>query len=70
MQRLVLVDSTGLDALEQMYRTLQRDGIALVLANVNEQPLALMRSTGFETLLGSENIVPNMAAALTASPPA
>jgi SulP family sulfate permease len=56
MQRLVLVDSSGLDALEQMYRTLQRRGIALMLTNVNDQPLQLMRSTGFEALLGRENI--------------
>jgi SulP family sulfate permease len=64
MQRLVLLDSSGLDALEQMYRTLQRQGTALVLANVNEQPLALMRSTGFEAVLGAEHIVPHLAAAL------
>jgi SulP family sulfate permease len=63
MQRLVLMDSSGLDALQQMHRTLQRSGIALVLANVNEQPLALMRSTGFEAALGSENIVPTLAEA-------
>ena len=56
MQRLVLVDSSGLDALEQMYRTLQRRGIALMLTSVNDQPLQLMRSTGFEALLGIENI--------------
>ncbi len=64
MQRLVLMDSSGLDALEQMHRTLQRQGIGVVLANVNEQPLALMRSTGFELALGAENIVPTVAAAL------
>ena len=64
MQRLVLMDSSGLDALEQMFRTLKRQGTGLVLANVNEQPLALMRSVGFETLLGAENIVPSIAAAL------
>jgi SulP family sulfate permease len=63
MQRLVLMDSSGLDALQQMHRTLQRQGTGLVLAKVNDQPLALMRSTGFEALLGSEHIVPSMAAA-------
>ena len=63
MQRLVLMDSSGLDALEQMYRTLQRQGTGLVLANVNEQPLTLMRSTGFEAVLGAEHIVPTVAAA-------
>ena len=70
MQRLVLMDSSGLDALQQMHGTLQRMGIALVLANVNEQPLALMRSTGFELALGSENIVPTLAEATLARSPA
>jgi len=64
MQRLVLMDSSGLDALEQMHRTLQRQGIALVLANVNEQPLSLMRRTGFEAVLGADQIVPTVSAAL------
>ena len=63
MQRLVLMDSSGLDAMEQMHRTLKRQGIALVLANVNEQPLATVRRSGFEAALGAENIVPNVAAA-------
>ncbi|MDE2147537.1 MAG: STAS domain-containing protein [Burkholderiales bacterium] len=68
MQRLVLMDSSGLDALAQLQRTLQRQGVALVLADVNEQPLALMRKTGFEAVLGAENIVPSLAAALDAGP--
>jgi SulP family sulfate permease len=43
MQRLVLMDSSGLDALEQMHRALQGQGTALCLAQVNEQPPGLMR---------------------------
>jgi len=66
MQRLVLIDSTGLDALEQMVRTLQRQDIRVVLASVNEQPLTMMRSTGFEAMLGADHIVPTVAAALPA----
>jgi sulfate permease, SulP family len=65
-QRLVLMDSSGLDALQQMHRTLKRQGIALVLANVNEQPLALARSTGFADELGMDNIVPTVSDALQA----
>jgi SulP family sulfate permease len=60
MQRLVSMDSTGLDALEQLWRTLQRRPVALVLANVNAQPLSLMRRSGFEALIGPENIVENL----------
>jgi SulP family sulfate permease len=67
MQRLVLMDSSGLDALEQMHRTLQRQHIGLVLANVNEQPMGLMRSTGFEQTLGAEHIVPHLQAAAGSS---
>ena len=35
-----------------------------MLANVNEQPLSLIRRSGFEAVLGAENIVPNLEAAL------
>ncbi len=66
MQRLVSMDTSGLDALEQMWRTLQRQEVALVLANVNAQPLSLMRRGGFEALLGAENIVPQVDDALHA----
>ena len=69
MQRLISMDSSGLDALEQMHRTLVRQGVALVLANVNEQPLSLMRRAGFEAVLGAENIVPNLAAMNEAEEP-
>ena len=65
MQRLVLMDSSGLDALEQMHRTLQRQGTALWLAQVNEQPLAMMRRAGFEQALGAARIVPTVQAALS-----
>jgi SulP family sulfate permease len=65
MQRLVLMDSSGLDALEQMHRTLQRQGTALWLAQVNEQPLSMMRRAGFEQALGAARIVPTVQAALS-----
>ena len=69
MQRLVLLDSSGLDALEQLHRTLKRQEIGLVLANVNDQPLGLMRRSGFEAELGAEHIVPNIAAAMQREAP-
>jgi sulfate permease, SulP family len=61
LQRLVSMDSSGLDALEQLWRALQRQGTALVLANVNAQPMSLMRRSGFEALIGTENIVAGLA---------
>ena len=67
--RLVLLDSTGLDALRQWHRVLQRRDIGLVLANVNEQPLSLIRRSGFEATLGDDAIVPTVAAALDGAEP-
>ena len=64
MNRLISMDSSGLDALQQLHRTLQRQGIALVLANVTEQPLELIHRTGFDAILGAECIVPSVADAL------
>ena len=64
MHRLVLLDTSGLEALQQLHRTLKRREIGLVLANVNEQPLSLMRRSGFEDAIGADAIVPNVAEAM------
>ncbi len=64
MHRLISLDTSGLDALQQLHRTLQARSIALVLANVNEQPLSLMRRSGFEQVIGPEHIVPTVADAV------
>ena len=69
MHRLVMLDTSGLDALEQLHRSLQRAQVALVLANVNEQPLSLMRRSGFEARLGAEHIVPTVADAFPGADP-
>jgi SulP family sulfate permease len=63
MHRLISLDTSGLDALSQLHRKLKKRDIALVLANVNEQPLSLMRRSGFADELGEAAIVPTVAAA-------
>jgi SulP family sulfate permease len=67
MHRLISLDTSGIDALEQLHRALQRRDIALVLAEVNEQPLSLIRRSGFEAHLGAGNIVPTIEAAFDAA---
>jgi SulP family sulfate permease len=54
------MDTSGLEALEQLHATLQRRDVALVLADVNEQPLGLMRRSGFAQHLGEDQIVPGL----------
>lgn len=61
MHRLISLDTSGLDALQHLHTVLGRRGIGLVLANVNEQPMGLVRRSGFEAVLGAENIVPTVA---------
>jgi SulP family sulfate permease len=68
MHRLISMDTSGLDAMQQFYRTLRSRGVALVLANVNEQPLSLIRRSGFEAVLGPEQIVPTVSAAFDDAP--
>ena len=41
---------------------------ALVLANVNEQPLSLIHRSGFEAMLGADAIVPSVAEAAAFGP--
>ena len=60
MHRLVSMDTSGLDALEQLHSALHKRDIALVLASVNPQPLGLIRRSGFEALIGADQIVPSV----------
>ena len=64
MHRLVPIDTSGLDALQQSWRQLQRQNVGLMLARVNEQPPSLMRRSGFEAVIGSERIASGLDAAL------
>ncbi len=68
MHRLISVDTSGLDALQQLHRSFKRAGVALVLAGINPQPLGLIRRSGFEAELGAGQIVPTVDAALRAIP--
>jgi SulP family sulfate permease len=67
MHRLISIDTSGIDAMQQLHRTLQRQGVALVLANVNPQPMGLIRRSGFEAELGVEQVVPTVEAAVRAA---
>lgn len=64
MHRLIAMDTSGLDALEQLQRTLAKRGVALLLAEVNDQPRSLMRRAGFEAHVGEQAIASTLAEAL------
>jgi len=64
MHRLISLDTSGIEALEQLHRTLQRRGVVLRLARINPQPLSLMQRSGFAERLGAGHIVATLAEAL------
>jgi SulP family sulfate permease len=68
MHRMISMDTSGLDALAQLHKDLKKREIALVLANVNEQPMSLMRRSGFVAELGEDAIVPTVADAFADAP--
>lgn len=61
MHRLIVMDTSGTEALRELHRTLAKRGIALVLAHVNAQPLDLLRRSGLAEELGEANLVPSLA---------
>ena len=62
LQRLVQLDTSGLEALRQLHQALQRRSVALLLAEVNEQPLSLMERAGFAAELGEHQFLPKISA--------
>jgi sulfate permease, SulP family len=62
--RMVSMDTSGLDALAQLHRHLQRQGTRLVLDELNEQPLSLVRRADFDAVIGEEAIAPTLDDAL------
>lgn len=64
MHQLVSIDNSGLDALLQLHRALERRSTRLVLCALNEQPLNLLGQSGFDAVLGDANLLPDLASAL------
>ena len=64
MHRLVLIDTSGLDALAQLRRMLARQGVGLLLCDLNEQPLSMVRRAHFDAVLGAENLLADLPSAL------
>ncbi|OYU27156.1 MAG: sodium-independent anion transporter [Burkholderiales bacterium PBB2] len=56
MHQLISMDTSGLDALLQLQRSLQRQGQALLLCGLNEQPASLVRRGGLAEALGPDGI--------------
>ena len=56
MHQTINMDNTGLDALESLQRLISRRGGLMMIAGANEQPLMLMKRSGFVKRLGEDNL--------------
>jgi SulP family sulfate permease len=64
MRRVISMDATGLNALEDLYEKLRKHRKHLVLSVPNAQPREVMENAGFINEIGRENVHPNVTAAL------
>ena len=67
LHQLINLDVTGLDALETIHKSLRKQGSQLILCGANQQPLDLMRRSGFLDRLGTQNCLHNMSDAIARS---
>ena len=64
MRGVPALDSTAMNALQNLVKTCEGKGITLVFSHVNEQPMHVMEKAGFVELVGNENFQSNISAAL------
>ena len=64
VRKVLAMDATGLQALEDLHLKLKRKGKHLILSAPHTQPLAVMINSGFIDRLGEENVCANIGASL------
>lgn len=67
MKSVDLMDTTGVEALLSIFRHLKRSGVNLVLAELQHQPLELLRLSGALEILGMKNIFENFRESIMAT---
>ena len=64
MRKVLAMDATGLNALEDLHDKLRKRGKSLILSGPHSQPLFVMDKAGFVDRLGRENVCAHIDAAL------
>jgi sulfate permease, SulP family len=64
LHNLINIDTTGLDALENLHGLISKNGGRLLMAGTNPQPMSLMQRSGFLKKLGEDNFVDSLDEAL------
>jgi SulP family sulfate permease len=64
LRNMTAIDATGLHALEELCRRLRQSGRTMIACGAREQPSRVLEQTEFLHLIGVENLVANIEAAL------
>jgi SulP family sulfate permease len=64
MRKVLAIDATGLQALQDLHHKLKSKGKHLILSAPHTQPLAMMENAGFIDAIDRENVCPHIAGAL------
>jgi sulfate permease, SulP family len=56
MSQMINIDTTGMEALQTLHESLSKQRTRLLICAVGEQPLSLMRRSGFLSALGSDHV--------------
>jgi SulP family sulfate permease len=64
MHGLLAIDATGLNALEEIYSKLHRNGGCLIISGLHAQPLFAMERSGFIDRIGLPNLCADLDNAL------
>nr|WP_295256598.1 SulP family inorganic anion transporter [uncultured Blautia sp.] len=64
MRSVPALDSTAMNALQNLVKICESKGITLVFSHVNEQPMRVMQKAGFVELVGEENFQASISDAL------
>ena len=64
MRSVPALDSTAMNALQNLVKICESKGITLVFSHVNEQPMHVMQKAGFVELVGEENFQASISDAL------
>ena len=60
MRGVPSLDSTGMNALENLYEYCRENGVSLIFSHANEQPMKTMRRAGFVGLVGEDHFRSNI----------
>ena len=60
MRGVPSLDSTGMNALENLYEYCRENGVSLIFSHANEQPMKTMRRAGFVDLVGEDHFRANI----------